>query len=245
MLISGGTGGLGRNLIKYFLNCNLKLIIVTYRSEKEMQSLKSELANAPSVKQQQKSSSSSGSTEIEYIQTDITNQEQVKNLISNIFERYGQIHVLVNLVGGYIGGKSIIELEVSEWDKMMDINLKSAFLISKNIMPKMIENRYGKLVHISSRTGIKAEGNDSAYAASKAGLVRFVESVSKEVKNYNININCILPTIIDTEDNRKAMPNADFTKWLKPEDLSNVILFLCSDQSKLINGAAIPAYGLL
>ncbi|HEX5519548.1 MAG TPA: SDR family NAD(P)-dependent oxidoreductase, partial [Candidatus Nitrosocosmicus sp.] len=242
MLLTGGTGGLGRNLIKYFLDCNLKLIIVTYRSEKEMQSLKSELANAHSVQQQQKSSSSS-STEIEFIQTDITNQGQVKNLISNIFEKYGQIHILVNLVGGYIGGKSIIELEESEWDKMMDINLKSAFLISKNIMPKMIENRYGKLVHISSRTGVKAEGNDSAYAASKAGLVRFVESVSKEVKNYNININCILPTIIDTEHNRKAMPNADFTKWLKPEDLSNVILFLCSDHSKLINGAAIPTYG--
>lgn len=245
MLLTGGTGGLGRNLIKYFLNCNLKLIIVTYRSEKEMQSLKSELANAHSVQQQQKSSTSSSSTEIEFIQTDITNQGQVKNLISNIFEKYGQIHILVNLVGGYIGGKSIIELEESEWDKMMDINLKSAFLISKNIITKMIENRYGKLVHISSRTGIRAEGNDSAYAASKAGLVRFVESVSKEVKNYKININCILPTIIDTEDNRKAMPNADFTKWLKPEDLSNVILFLCSDHSKLINGAAIPTYGLL
>ena len=243
MLITGGTGGLGRNLIKYFLNCNLKLILVTYRSEKEMQSLKSELVNGSSV-QQQKSSSSS-STEIEFTQTDITDQEQVKNLISNIFERYGQIHILVNLVGGYIGGKSIIELEESDWDKMMDINLKSAFLISKSIMPEMIENRYGKLIHISSRTGIKAEGNDSAYAASKAGLVRFVESVSKEVKNYNININCILPTIIDTEDNRKAMPNADFTKWLKPEDLSNIILFLCSDHSKLINGAAIPTYGLL
>ncbi|MGN6348361.1 MAG: SDR family oxidoreductase [Candidatus Nitrosocosmicus sp.] len=247
MLITGGTGGLGRNLMKYFLNCNLKLIIVTYRSEKEMLSLKSELANATSVQQQQqlKSSSSSSSTEIEFIQTDITNQEQVKTLLSNIFDKYGQIHILVNLVGGYIGGKSIVELEESEWDKMMDINLKSAFLISKNIMPKMIENRYGKLVHISSRTGIRAEGNDSAYAASKAGLVRFVESVSKEVEKYNININCILPTIIDTKDNRKAMPNADFTKWLKPEDLSNVILFLCSDQSKLINGAAIPTYGLL
>jgi NAD(P)-dependent dehydrogenase (short-subunit alcohol dehydrogenase family) len=246
MLISGGTGGLGRNLIKYFLNCNLKLIIITYRSEKEMQSLKSELVNGSSVQQQQQQQKSSSTfTEVKFIQADITNQEQVKILISNIFEKYGQIHILVNLVGGYIGGKSIIELEESEWDKMIDINLKSAFLISKNIIPKMIENRYGKLVHISSRTGIKAEGNDSAYAASKAGLVRFVESVSKEVKNYNININCILPTIIDTEDNRKAMPNADFTKWLKPEDLSNVILFLCSDHSKLINGAAIPTYGLL
>jgi NAD(P)-dependent dehydrogenase (short-subunit alcohol dehydrogenase family) len=128
---------------------------------------------------------------------------------------------------------------------MMNINFKSAFLISKYLIPKMIENQYGKLIHISSRTGVKAEGNDSAYAASKAGLLRFVESISNEVKNYNININCILPTIIDTHDNRKSMPNADFTKWLKPLDLSNVILFLCSDDSRLINGAAIPTYGSL
>ena len=109
----------------------------------------------------------------------------------------------------------------------------------------MIEKRYGKLIHVASRTGIKAEGNDSAYAASKAGLIRFVESVAQEVKNYNININCILPTIIDTEDNRKAMPNADFAKWVKPGDLSNVIPFLCSDYSNTINGASIPTYGLI
>jgi NAD(P)-dependent dehydrogenase (short-subunit alcohol dehydrogenase family) len=128
---------------------------------------------------------------------------------------------------------------------MIDINLKTAFLISRHVIPIMITNRYGKLVHVSSRTGIRAEGNDSAYAASKSGLIRFVESVSQEVKNSNINVNCILPTIIDTEANRRAMPNADFTRWINPRDLSNVILFLCSDDSKIINGSAIPTYGLL
>lgn len=239
ILLTGGTGGLGRELIKSFLKCAPKSIIATYRSEKEMQMLKSELLDHPLQPNLE------SHTEIEFVKTDVTKETEINNLITRLFEKYGQIHILVNLVGGYIGGKSIAELTESEWDKMMEINLKSAFLISKNIIPKMIERRYGKLIHVSSRIGLKSEGNDSAYAASKAGLIRFVESVSNEVKNYNININCILPTIIDTEYNRKAMPNADFTKWIKPDDLSNIILFLCSDYSKIINGAAIPTYGLL
>jgi len=238
IIVTGGTGALGRILIKSFLNCHPKTIVITYRSEKEMHELKADLSN--SFEQ-----SSKILTSLEFIKTDVTKDDEIKKLISNIFEKYGQIHILVNVVGGYIGGKNITELDESDWDKMIGINLKTAFLISRHVIPIMITNRYGKLVHVSSRTGIKAEGNDSAYAASKSGLIRFVESVSHEVKNSNININCILPTIIDTESNRRAMPNADFTRWINPGDLSNVILFLCSDDSKIINGSAIPTYGLL
>jgi NAD(P)-dependent dehydrogenase (short-subunit alcohol dehydrogenase family) len=238
IIVTGGTGALGGILIKSFLNCHPKAIVITYRSEKEMQELKADLFN--SFEQ-----SSKISTSLEFIKTDVTKDDEIKKLISNIFEKYGQIHILVNVVGGYIGGKNITELDELDWDKMIGINLKTAFLISRHVIPIMITNRYGKLVHVSSRTGIRAEGNDSAYAASKSGLIRFVESVSQEVKNSNININCILPTIIDTEANRRAMPNADFTRWINPGDLSNVILFLCSDDSKIINGSAIPTYGLL
>jgi NAD(P)-dependent dehydrogenase (short-subunit alcohol dehydrogenase family) len=238
IIITGGTGALGRVLIKSFLNGHPRTIITTYRSEKEMQELKANLSNSSDQ-------SPKNSTTLEFIKIDVTKDDEIKKLISNIFEKYGQIHILVNVVGGYIGGKNITELDELDWDKMMDINLKTAFLISRHVIPIMITNRYGKLVHVSSRTGIRAEGNDSAYAASKSGLIRFVESVSQEVKNSNININCILPTIIDTEANRRAMPNADFTRWINPGDLSNVILFLCSDDSKIINGSAIPTYGLL
>jgi NAD(P)-dependent dehydrogenase (short-subunit alcohol dehydrogenase family) len=238
IIITGGTGALGRVLIKSFLNGHPRTIVTTYRSEKEMQELKANLSNSSDQ-------SPKNSTTLEFIKIDVTKDDEIKKLISNIFEKYGQIHILVNVVGGYIGGKNITELDELDWDKMMDINLKTAFLISRHVIPIMITNRYGKLVHVSSRTGIRAEGNDSAYAASKSGLIRFVESVSQEVKNSNININCILPTIIDTEANRRAMPNADFTRWINPGDLSNVILFLCSDDSKIINGSAIPTYGLL
>jgi NAD(P)-dependent dehydrogenase (short-subunit alcohol dehydrogenase family) len=237
VMITGGTGALGKVLTKSFLNCNPKAIISTYRSEIELQELKTAINNLSD-------SSTKIKTPVEFIKTDVTKENEIKNVFLNIIQKYEQIHILVNVVGGYIGGKSVTELDESEWDRMFNINLKSAFLISKNVLPIMTVNHYGKIVHISSQTGIKAEGNDSAYAASKAGLIRFVESVSQEVKESNININCVLPTIIDTKANRLAMPRADYSKWINPEDLSNVIMFLCSDYSKIINGSAIPTYGL-
>jgi NAD(P)-dependent dehydrogenase (short-subunit alcohol dehydrogenase family) len=148
------------------------------------------------------------------------------------------------VVGGYVGGKRVSELDEKEWDLMMTMNLKSAFLISKHVVSQMISSKYGKIIHVSSRTGLRSEGYDSAYAASKSGLIRLVESLSEETKISNINVNCIMPSIIDTEGNRKAMPNADFNKWLKPEDLAKVVLFLSSEEAKTITGAAIPTYGV-
>lgn len=235
ILVTGGTGALGRIVSRSFLNQSPKAMVVTYRTGKESLKRSTQLINVSGQ-------STVIPTSIEFVKTDITKEEEIKNLISIIIESHGRIDILVNVVGSYIGGKSVIELEESDWDKMIDINLKSAFLISKHVIPLMISNHYGKIVHISSLAGAKADGNDSAYAASKAGLIRFVESASKEVRKSNININCILPSIIDTEANRTAIPTADFSKWINPEDLANVIMFLCSDDSKIINGSAIPIY---
>ena len=155
-----------------------------------------------------------------------------------------RIDILINVVGAYIGGKTVVELEEKEWDLMMTLNLKSAFLISKHVTRQMISSKYGKVIHVSSRNGLRSEGYDSAYSASKSGLIRLVESLIKETKESNINVNCIMPSIIDTHANRKAMPNADFNKWVKPTDLANVILFLSSEEAKTITGAAIPTFGV-
>ncbi len=139
ILITGGTGALGRILLKSFLFQNSKTIVVTYRNEKEMQDIKTDLFKTKDY------SSENVSTIIDFIKIDISKDNDIKKLISYISEKYGQIHILINVVGGYIGGKSILELTDSEWDKMIDINLKTAFLISKNIIPMMVTNRYGKL----------------------------------------------------------------------------------------------------
>lgn len=181
---------------------------------------------------------------VQLIKADITKEREIHELVSNIIGKYGRIHILVNVVGGFLGGKSIYQLEEKEWDLMMTVNLKSAFLISKYVVPQMISSKYGKIIHVSSRTGLRSEGYDSAYAASKSGLIRLVESLSEETKGSNINVNYIMPSIIDTEANRKAMPTADFNKWLKPGDLANVVLLLSSEDAKVITGAAIPTYGV-
>jgi NAD(P)-dependent dehydrogenase (short-subunit alcohol dehydrogenase family) len=227
VLITGGTGALGRAVAQAFGTLNATTL-VTYIIDEERDDVKAKIK-----------------TIAELVKADITKEDQAKKLVSHVINTYDRIDVLVNVVGGYLGGKTVAELDETEWDKMISMNLKSAFLISKHVIPLMVSAKHGKMVHISSRTGLKSDGYDSAYSASKSGLIRLVESISEEVKEHNINVNCILPSTIDTEANRKAMPNSDFSKWVKTEDLANVVLFLCSEEAKVINGAAIPAYGLV
>src|SRR5919109_3085143 len=203
VLITGGTGALGSTVTKAFIASNAMATISTYIIDEEMENVKSEIKAA------------------ELIKSDITKEDEVKKLVSNIVANHGHIHILVNVVGGYLGGKSVAELDEKEWDIMMNMNLKSAFLISKHVIPLMVAAKHGKIVHISSRTGLKSDGYDSAYSASKSGLIRLVESMAEEVRESNINVNCIMPSVIDTEANRKAMPDSDFSKWLKTDDLAN------------------------
>jgi NAD(P)-dependent dehydrogenase (short-subunit alcohol dehydrogenase family) len=225
VLISGGTGALGRTLVKKFIASGA-VTISSFLNEKEAKKLKIE------------------NPKVELTKLDMLNEGQLLKTIPQLKRQFGTINILVNVVGGYLGGRTIIDLSETDWDAMMNLNLKSAFLITKHIIPVMKSGNGGNIVHISSRTGLKSEGGDSAYAASKAGLIRFVESAAQEFKEFNININCILPTLIDTDANRKAIPNGDFSKWLSAEDLANVILFLCSSGGRVINGSAIPTYGL-
>ena len=238
ILITGGTGALGSKVSQAFLNFSPRAIIITFRSETEKQELKAKILGGFNKEQKENYQSL-----VEFIKVDITHEDEVKKLISNILEKFGQIHVLANVVGGFIGGKNVIETSEEEWDKMVSINLKSAFLISKHVLSSMKEKKFGKIVHVSSATGAKANGNDSAYAASKAGLIRLVESMAEETRNLNININCVLPTIIDTESNRKVMPGSNFSTWIPPEELAKVICFLCSEDAKVINGVSLPTRG--
>jgi NAD(P)-dependent dehydrogenase (short-subunit alcohol dehydrogenase family) len=225
VLITGGTGAFGRTLVKRFLESGARTI-ASYRNQTEADKLKSV------------------NPQVEIIKLDISNEKEILKMVPKLISNFSRIDVLVNTVGGYLGGKNITELKEDDWESMMNLNLKSAYLISKHVIPIMKSAKGGKIIHVSSRTGLKSDGYDSAYAASKAALIRFVDSISQEFREDKININCILPTTIDTESNRRAMPNADFSKWLSPEDLANVVMFLCSSESKVINGAAIPTYGL-
>ncbi len=225
VFITGGTGAFGRTLVKKFLDSGAKTI-ASFRNETEAAKLKRV------------------NPEVEIIKLDISSEKEILKAVPILIGKFAKIDILVNTVGGYLGGKNVTQLGEDEWEAMMNLNLKSAFLISKHVIPVMKSGNGGNIILVSSKTGLKSDGYDSAYAASKAALIRFVESISLEFREDKININCILPTTIDTEANRRAMPNADFSKWLSSEDLANVVLFLSSSDSKVINGAAIQTYGL-
>ena len=180
VLVTGGTGALGRSITKAFLESNAT-VISSYHNDKEKTD-KTQTDSKPTV---------------QLVKANVINEEEVEKLVSWVLDKYRRIDILVNVVGAFIGGKTVVELEEKEWDMMMTVNLKSAFLISKHVTRQIISFKSGKIIHVSSRIGLHSEGYDSAYAASKSGLIRLVESLAEETKESNINVNCIMPSIIE------------------------------------------------
>ena len=226
VLVAGGTGGLGRAVSLAFLAEGAN-VTVTYRQQKEFDSLKSAAAKG---------------TSLEGHSTDVTDELAVRRLI-DIVARYGRLDALVNTVGGYAGGVNLWELEAKVFDQMLSLNLRSNYLLSRAVIPGMLKQKHGSIVSVTSKAALDHGAGASAYAASKAAAVALMDSLAAEVKGSGVRVNSVLPSIIDTEANRKAMPNADFATWPKPEEIARVILFLCSDDAMAIHGAAIPVYG--
>lgn len=237
ILVVGGTGGLGTFVSELFLEYSPQSVIITYRSDSEKDRL------LTLIGENSKRNVLGLNTTIDFVKVDVTLEKEVQALFLRINEKFGHLDIMANIVGGYAGGKPIEDITMDDWEKMSNINLKSAFLLTKYAIKPMKQRGFGKILHVSSASGEKASGNDAAYASSKAGLIRMVDSVKEEVKNKGVNINCILPTIIDTQSNREAMPDSDYSTWINPKDLAKVIIFLCSDESKSINGVALKTHG--
>lgn len=174
---------------------------------------------------------------------DLTNPDSLERMAQSICERFGRIDALVNTVGGYRGGKPVHEMDLADWDFLFDVNVRTTLLCSRAVIPQMLRQGRGKIVNVASRDGLQGSSGYSAYSASKSAVLRLTESMAAELKSSNINVNCILPGTIDTPQNRKTMPNGDFSKWVKPEAIAEVILFLISDAARAINGAALPVFG--
>jgi NAD(P)-dependent dehydrogenase (short-subunit alcohol dehydrogenase family) len=226
VVITGGTGGLGGAVTAAFLQAGAT-VVVTYRNEKEFDILTAS-ANAPG--------------NLHGIKTNVLEEASVKAMVQQA-ERFGRLDVLVNLVGGFLGGVPIAEMSLEQWDKMIDLNLKTAFLCCKHVLPVMMKQRAGRIINIGSTGGLHGGEGISAYAAAKAALINFTQSLAAEGKRHNITANVVTPGTIDTPANRQAMPQANFAEWVTPEALSQVILFLASEESTAINGATIPVFG--
>ncbi len=150
---------------------------------------------------------------------------------------------MVNAVGGYAGGLKLWEMETKVFEQMLNLNLRSGYALSRAAVRAMLKQGHGAIVNVAAKAAFDHAAGASAYAASKAAAVALLDSLAADVKGTGVRVNTILPSIIDTEANRKAMPKSDFSKWPKPQDIARVILFLCSDDAKVIHGAAIPVYG--
>jgi len=146
-------------------------------------------------------------------------------------------------VGGYAGGAALWEMEPTVLDQMLTLNLRSGYVLARAVVPGMLERRSGTIVNIASKAAVEHAAGAGAYAASKAAALALLDSLAADLRGTGVRVNTILPSIIDTQANRKAMPKSDFSAWPKPEDIARVILFLCSDDAKVIHGAAIPVYG--
>jgi len=227
-LVAGGTGGLGHAVSLAFLDEGAK-VVVTYRDQKEFDALKRQAGGIGSS--------------LEGYMVDVTEEGSVRQLFDKILAEHGRVDALVNTVGAYAGGLSLWEVETKTFDQMIALNLRCGYILARAAVPAMLKQKSGAIVNISSKAAVDHGAGASAYAASKAGALALMDSLAAEVKGSGVRVNSILPSIIDTEANRKAMPTADFSKWPKPADIARVILFLCSDEAEVIHGAAIPVYG--
>jgi NAD(P)-dependent dehydrogenase (short-subunit alcohol dehydrogenase family) len=227
-LITGGTGALGRAVTAAFAEAGAT-VAVTFIVDSEVPECKSCLGPRAGA--------------VTFLKADVTREGEVQQLVQTLVQPLGRIDILLNLVGGYVGDLSVTDLPETTWDQMLTMNLKSAFLCCKHVVPIMKRGGGGRIVNISSRAAVKVFPGISAYAAAKAGLLAFTETLASEVLQDGITVNAILPSVIDTPGNRKAMPHADPSPWVKPEEIARVLLFLCSEASREISGAAIPVYG--
>jgi NAD(P)-dependent dehydrogenase (short-subunit alcohol dehydrogenase family) len=174
---------------------------------------------------------------------DLTDPDSVATLIPAVIACFNRIDVLANTVGGFRAGTPVHETPVDVWDFMLNLNAKTAFLLSQAVIPTMLMQQSGRIIHVSARAGLSGGAKSAAYSISKSAVIRLTESLSAELRLQGINVNCVLPGTIDTPQNRDAMPNADVSRWVLPEALADVIVFLASDAARAVTGAAIPVYG--
>jgi len=221
ILITGAKGGLGTSVTEAFMSSGAT-VIGTSRSIED--------ADFPNPR-------------FAGIAADLTNVEAARQLTNAVIQRFQKIDALVHVMGGFAGGQSIPETTDDTWDKMMSVNLRSAFNILRTVIPNMRKTGRGRIIAIGSRNAAEPAANLSAYNVSKAALVSLIRTAALENKDLGITANVILPATMNTEINRKAMPGADSSKWVETKRVADAVIFLASDSGAQITGAAIPIYG--
>ena len=225
VLVTGGTGALGSAVARAFLEEGAN-VAVTYRNRQEYEDLKKAV--------------SADASRLQGHHVDITNEADMLRVAASIEAEFRRLDVLVNAAGAYSGGPKLWEMESAVLERMLDMNLRSAFVSSRSVVPILLKQGRGCIVNVAAKAALDQPGGAGAYVASKAAAVALMHSLAMDLKGTAIRVNSILPGTIDTAANRRDMPRANFAAWTKAEDIARVILFLCSDDARAISGAAIP-----
>ncbi|QNI34560.1 SDR family NAD(P)-dependent oxidoreductase [Alloacidobacterium dinghuense] len=228
VLVSGGTGGLGRAVTLAFL-AEGAYVAVPYFDAEEF----ADLQNA----------ARDNVAWLEGQSVDVTDEAAIRRFVDDVIAKRGRLDAMVNTVGGYAGGLKLWDMDAAVFDRMLKLNLRSGFALSRAVVPAMLKQGQGAIVNVAAKAAVDHAAGASAYASSKAAAVALMDSLAADLKGTGVRVNSILPSIIDTKANRAAMPDADFSKWPKPEEIARVILFLCSEDAAVIHGAAVPVYG--
>jgi len=221
VLVTGANGGLGTYVTQAFLDAGATVI-------------------GTSRKIQQSDFSSPSFTALP---AEISSREDAQGLVDQVVARFGRLDVLAHTVGGFAGGQSIAETDDDTFQRMFDLNLNSVFHILRASIPALRQTGNGRIIAIGSRAALEPGAGVGAYSASKAAMVSLIRTVALENKDAGLTANVILPGTMDTPANRKSMPNADFSKWVRPSTVASLITWLACDAGKDINGAVIPVYG--
>ncbi len=227
-VVTGGTGGLGRAVVDRFVASGHKLG-VTYIVPDEATKFEDEL--------------NLGDDRLILRRVDATDPEAMNDFMKDVAARFGGIHIACALVGGWAGGRDIEETDDVRFERMIDLNLRSAFYTVRAALPHLRESGWGRIVVVGSRAAYDTPAGQGAYNIAKAGVVALAKSVAQELDTLDITVNAILPALIDTAATRKAMPYAEYVNFPKPEEIAAVIEFLTSEAAAVMNGIAVPVYG--
>jgi NAD(P)-dependent dehydrogenase (short-subunit alcohol dehydrogenase family) len=226
VLITGAAGNLGRALAATFDVRGARLVLMDRRAD----ALSSAYGEP-------------GATRM-FAPVDLADFDATEACVRTALSRFERIDALCNLTGGFRTGASVHEVEPTDWQFLLDINVGTLLNIVRAVVPHMLAQGGGRIVNVGAYAALKGAAHMGAYAVAKSAVIRLTESMSAELREKNINVNCVLPTVIDTPENRAAMPNADPSRWVAPADLAEVIAFLASPAARAIHGAAIPVTGL-
>jgi NAD(P)-dependent dehydrogenase (short-subunit alcohol dehydrogenase family) len=223
-IVTGGTGALGQAITATLLEAG-GVVAIPYAVAEELAALERGL---PAERR----------ARLLAMPADVTDEAAMGQFVQAVRDRHGRVDGLVNAVGGFAGG-DLLSTPLAAWERMMKLNLTSAVIACRAALPVMIAGGGGRIVNIASRAVLSPQAGFIAYTVSKAGVITLTQALAQEVRSHRITVNAVLPSTMDTPGNRRAMPEADRSGWVRTEDVAHVVAFLLSEPASAITGASL------